>query len=1063
MRKATLFLACMLMAFNAFAQLSRVTGTVLSAEDGEPIIGATVTVTGTNNSTATDADGKFTLSNLTAKDKSVTVTYIGMESVTASIEQDMTIKMHVKSQMMDEVVVVAFGKQKREAFTGSAGVLKGDEITKLQVNDAVTALDGKVAGVQILTSNDPSGEPEITIRGIGSLTAGTDPLIVVDGMPYNGYLRDINPADVDNISVLKDAASNALYGARGANGVVLITTKSAQRGSTRATVDMKWGANTDAKVDYNIIDNPGEYYEAQYLALRNYYTRSQGYSMQEAHIRANNNLGASADLGGLGYIVYSVPRNQTLIGTNGKLNPNATLGNRIDYNGMTYMVRPDNWRDYGIRDGFRQEYNVNLSGGNDKYSFYGSLGYLDNEGITYGSHLRRYTARLKTEYQAYPWMRIGATAGYTHTESDANNEAFDVCHNMAPIYPLFIRDGNGKILTDNHGPRYDYGDGTNAGLQRSIEQSSNPLQNDHLNTDKLNTNAFNMQGYANIDFLKDFRLTINGSVYVLETRYNIAINPYYGYTTETGGYVYTDHYRLTDTNFQQLLNWNHSFGLHTVEALIGHEYNRYSTTDLNASRNNVAMFDENIELDGAIVNGSINGNKSMYNIEGYFGRVQYDYDNRYFASASYRRDGSSRFHPDHRWGNFWSAGAAWIINKESWFPQTPAINMLKYKLSYGEQGNDNIGDFRYCDYYTIENSNDEVAVLFSRKGNPNITWETVGSLNTGVEFDLFNSRLGGSIEYYNRKTTDMLTVTETPASLGYTYYYANIGDMRNQGVEITLNATPIRTSDFTWTLNGNISIEKNRVLKLADDKRQDMLDGHAGYQSGWFFYGEGLPVYTWYMPKYAGVTTNGQPMWVSTEANADRDASGQPVMKNGQYATSDYSKSEYMDCGSALPKAFGGFGTTFTFYGVDLSAQFNFSIGGKKLDYGYQTLMAPPTSGITGYNIHRDAVYGSWSETNTTADTPRWQYADTYTTSTSDRFLTDASYLTFKSINAGYTLPSKWTKVFGVERLRVYFTVDNVAYWTKRKGFDPRTVTTTGDATQYSPMRTFMGGLNVQF
>ena len=302
MRKVTLFLAFMLMAVNAFAQLSRITGTVLSDDDGEPIIGATVTVTGTKNSTSTDADGHFTISNLTPSDKTVTVTFIGMESVTAPIAPDMTVRMRIKSEMMDEVVVVAFGKQKREAFTGSAGVLKSDDITKLQVNDAVTALDGKVAGVQILTSNDPSGEPEITIRGIGSLTAGTSPLIVVDGMPYNGYLRDINPADVDNISVLKDAASNSLYGARGANGVILITTKSAQRGNTRATVDMKWGVNTDAKVDYNIIDNPGEYYEAQYLALRNYYTRSQGYSMQEAHLRANNALGGSADAGGLGYL-----------------------------------------------------------------------------------------------------------------------------------------------------------------------------------------------------------------------------------------------------------------------------------------------------------------------------------------------------------------------------------------------------------------------------------------------------------------------------------------------------------------------------------------------------------------------------------------------------------------------------------------------------------------------------------------------------------------------------------------------------------------------------------------
>ncbi len=1027
-----------------------VRGTVVD-EEGEPIPGATVRVVGSKLIQATDLDGNFAFPKLSTQYKTITVSVVGMNEAKVKIQPQMNIVMTAHEDMLDEVVVVAFGKQKREAFTGSAAVVKADDITKRQTSNPVEALEGKVPGLSMITSNNPANESTINIRGLGSINASTSPLIILDGQPYNGALKDINPADVDNISVLKDAASNALYGARGANGVIMITTKSAQKGSVKVNLSMKWGANTDSKVDYDVIDNIGEYYEAHYLALYNYNHRALGYTSAQSYLNANTTMiGTDTDAGGLGYILYTVPNGQTLIGSNGKLNPSAMLGNRVYNNGQFYTLYPDNWKDNAIRTGLLQEYNLSVSGGNSQSSTYFSLGYYDNEGVSYGSDVTRYSARLKADLQAYSWLKVGANASYSHTEYDSNTTSFEAVHNIAPIYPLYLRDGNGNVMTDARGPMYDYGDGT-VGFVRVQQKNSNAVQSDKLDTYKRNANAFTINGFANIDFLKDFRLTINGGVDIYEYRNNTAYNPYYGYYASLQGSVSVSHYRRTSTNFQQLLNWNHDFGKNHVEALLGHEYNRYSTVSLSGGKNNIAMFDQNQELDGAITNGDVSSSNTLYNVEGYFIRGQYDYDSKYFASASYRRDGSSRFHPDHRWGNFWSVGGAWIMTKEEWWPRSPLVNMLKFKISYGSQGNDGLGSSYYwTDYYNITNSNEQVGYSFYWKGNPDITWETTGNLNTGFEFEFFNNRLSGSLEYYNRKTTDMLYYKTVPSALGYTGYYDNIGDMVNNGLEATLNGVILQMKDFSWSVNVNFSWEKNRITRLPEDSKGQTLDGHQGYQGSYFFYGEDLPMYTWYIPRYAGPDESGQPTWYVT--NDDGTLS----------RTTNYDQATNYNCGSALPKFYGGFGTTVNAYGFDLTANFTFSVGGKKLDYGYASLMGSPYGSTIGMNIHRDALTG-WSETNTDAWLPRWQYNDTQNNVVSDLFLINASQLTFKTLQLGYTLPKTLTKKFFCERLRVYFSVDNVAYWTKRKGFDPRGSRHTYDGTEYSPMRTFVGGFNVTF
>ena len=1033
-------------------QTAHVTGEVFDASDGQSIVGATVKVDDSNKITVTDIDGRFSFSNLTASEKKLTVSYVGYGTVTVDIKPNMKVYLEPKAEMMDEVIVVAFGKQKREAFTGSASVVSGDEISMSQVSSPIDALSGRVSGMMMTDNNNPAASStasQIVIRGIGSINAGTSPLIVLDGLPYSGRMNDINPSDIENITVLKDAASNALYGARGANGVIMITTKSATRGTTKVTVGAKWGVNSDARVHYDYIDEPGEYYEAFYMGLMNNYRYKQGMSFQESHILANNTLAKPADENGLGYMVYSVPNNEFLIGENGKLNPNASLGNRVAYNNQIYTIYPDDWTKEGTRDGLRQEYNLSISGGSDKYTFMGTLGYLNNEGISKGSSMERTSARIKTTYNPFSFLRVGANASYTHTISNNQYSVFDALYTVAPIYPLYIRDGAGNIMYDAHGKRFDYGY-KDVGLERDADKNGNMIQDDLLDLYKTSVNAFSTQGYATFDFLKYFHLTVNGSVYITERRLTSATNPYYGWNVSLGGSSEINHYRSTDINYQQLLNYNRSFGAHSLDLLAGHEYTREEDTRVGGRKSKLADYAQNTELASGIILEMATSTRSLYNVEGYFLRGQYDYDNKYFANFSYRRDGSSRFAPEHRWGNFWSAGAAWILTKEDWFPQSHLVNMLKFKASYGEQGNDAIGSYRYVDTYTIKNSNDEISFSFDDKGNPDITWEKVGNFNTGFEFEFFNSRLNGGIEYYYRKTSDMLMYFTAPYEMGYAGYYDNVGDMVNQGLEMELSADLIANRNFRWNVGLNLTWEKNRVTYIPEETASSDIEGHHGYIDGSNFVGEGLPMYTWYIKRFAGVGENGEALYYKKDSE-------------GNISTTEYfDEASYFIGETALPKVFGGFTTSFNIFDFDINAQFNYSIGGKKADYGYMYLMTAPITGSTGAGLHRD-VFNSWTPDNPDSSQPMWYFDDSYSGSFTDRWLVDGSYLTFKNLSVGYTLPKKIAKNLRLSKFRVYGACENVAYWTKRKGFDPRGSFSSGSYGAYSPMRTISGGIQVEF
>jgi TonB-linked SusC/RagA family outer membrane protein len=1041
---------------------------VVRDDQGEGIIGATVSVVaqGVSKGAITDGSGQFLLMDVQPA-ALLRVSYVGMESVEVKAKPRLEIVLKSNDELLDEVIVTAFGTAKKSSFTGSAAVVGSAKIEQKQLTNVMQSLVGEVPGLQINPSTAPGSTQSMTIRGTGSIFADSDPLIILDGMPYDGGWNNINPQDVESITVLKDAASNALYGARGANGVIIITTKKGDAGRAVVTVDAKWGVNQRSVPDYDRVTNVGEYYEMYYKALYNYYT-SNGNSASTAHRRANETMFASSSEGGLGYNVYSVPDNEYLIGTNGKLNPNATLGRRIYRDGKTYLLTPDDWSDETYRTGSREEYNVNISGGNSQSTVYGSFGYLNDEGIVAASSYERYSARLRASYQVKKWLQFGGNMSYIRSNtnqvaadgsSDSDGQTIDsnvfsFAANMAPIYPLYVRDGNGNIVTDSNGKVYDWGNGKYNDLDASGQMLARPygantnlINSLYIESNKHIDNSLNADGYVDVSFLKDFKFTFKAGTSVWESKYTYQNNPYYGYYSDGGGVLTKQQNRTTTLNMQELLNWSHSYGKNNLTALIGHENYTYRYETLQASKRGATDYFGNQELNGYLTYPDAPSSYATdYNTEGYFFRATYDYDTRYFAQASFRRDASSRFHPDNRWGNFWSLGGAWLLSKEDWF-NIANVNSLKLKASYGEQGNDKIGNYRYMDLYKISNVDGQLSLTLYQKGNKDITWETGRNFNVGVEWEMYRGRLSGGVDYYNRTTNDMLLWFSTPSSLGYDGYYKNVGDMRNRGVEVTLAGTPIRTRHIDWSLNFNLTYNNQSVTYLPDENKTTMVDGYKGFINGTYYYvGEDLPLNSWYIAKYAGVSADGRSQWYYTDSDGK-----QQVTTNYENATKYIIKAEQ--------PVYGGFGSALNLYGVDINVQFTYQLGGKGLDTEYALLMTNPVVSQTGYAIHKDML-NAWSAENTDSNIPRWQFGDENAGAISDRFLIKNSYLALQNVQVGYTLPQRLYSAIGISKLRLYASGDNIYLWSKRKGYDPRISAGYG---VYSPMRTISGGINIQF
>ena len=546
MKKMKFFLAVLMALISnlAIAQNLTVTGTVKDSSTGEPVPFAAIQLKGTMTGGMTDGDGIYAID--VPADGVLIFSSVGYKDLEVEVAGKAIhdVMMDPDTETIEETIVVAFGTATKESFTGSATVVKSSDIQKTQSSDVTRALEGMVAGVQMTTPSGSLGSsPSIMIRGISSITAGTAPLYVVDGVPYSGDMNNLNAADIESMTVLKDAASNALYGARGANGVIMITTKKAKLGEAKINVDAKWGINTKALESYDYITDPGLYYQTHYNALYNYYCYEQGMSPEEANIKAATNLTGPATDGGLGYLTFTVPEGQRLIGTNGKLNPYATPGRIVNYKGEKYLLQPDDWMKEAYKTSLRQEYNVSVAGTTGNAQIFASFGYLNNKGIIDGEDMQRYTARIRTDYQAKEWFKIGMNAGYTNFtwnngNGDASGNIFSYATSVAPIYPVYVRNADGSVKIDSNGlEMYDFGDGMNAGLSRPINGNMNALRTVTLDTNNSEGNAINGTGYAEVKFLQDFKFTFNAGIGVDETRCTTISNMYSGQFAANGGII----------------------------------------------------------------------------------------------------------------------------------------------------------------------------------------------------------------------------------------------------------------------------------------------------------------------------------------------------------------------------------------------------------------------------------------------------------------------------------------------------------------------------------------------
>ena len=1065
MRKIVYSLIALLIAGTMAAQNVQISGIVTDADDGEPMIGVSVAVRGTTIGTATDLEGRYNIS--VPSNSSLTFTFVGYveQTVPVSGKKVINVAMESDARSIDEVIVVAYGTATKSAFTGSAAVVKSDAIEAHISTSATKALAGTTPGVQFISSNgDPAsgGSQTIRIRGYGSDIASSAPLYIVDGMPYDGSISDINPNDVESMSVLKDASARAIYGARGANGVILITTKKAGGNVPNVKFDAKWGSNSRLIPNYDVITDPGQYYETYFKLLYNkqFYA---GKSEAEAYSIACNQL-YDANNGGLGYRIFSLPAGQQLIGTNLKLNPAATMG----YSDGEYYYQADDWYNETFHNSFRQEYNLSFSGSADKLSYYASIGYLDDGGVVNHSSYQRYSGRINVEYKPKDWMKFTSNIGYSHTSSEApeyggsygsSANLFYITQTMGPIYPLYVRDANGNIMYENGRIQYD----ANQTNFRRPGTVGNAVRDNEFNRSRTYADVLNANAGITLTPVKGLSLSANLGVFNDNTRSNYLYSQYAS-SSSTDGAGSTSHSRAFDITSQLLANYKVEFGKNSIDALLGYE--RYNVTSQGLSAYNDHLFDPfNGELGNAHGKASMDASSSTtgYLTQGIIARLQYEFDERFFLSGSYRRDASTRFADGHRWGNYGSIGGAWLMSKEKFMSGVSWVDMLKLKASYGVQGNDNLNNlgtyFPYADQYgvTYNEETGEYSMSLIYKGNEDITWETSHSFNAGFEFGLFNGYLNGSVEYYNRKTNGLLYLKDVPLSSGNPtgYYPVNSGSLRNSGVELALDGIILHNKKVDWSWNLNLSHNKNTILSLDEAIPED------GEKGSYRIKKVGGSLNEAYLLQYAGLSEEGEALYYMDEKDKDGNVTA-------KVTTLDPTKATKYDCGTVDPVIFGGFGTSASFHGFDVSVQFAYQLGGKYYDGAYQSLMHTQSS--PGQAMHKDLL-NSWTPDNTDTDIPRMDGNVLLAQSACDRFLVSSDYLTLNNAQIGYTFPSRIAKKMRLGSLRLYVAGENLFMLSARKGLDPRYGTGLGSMTyasglnngSYSAMRNVTGGVTVTF
>ncbi|MFN8264963.1 MAG: SusC/RagA family TonB-linked outer membrane protein [Chitinophagaceae bacterium] len=1039
-------IVCMLMLLLAssltlMAQTKKVSGK-LKDENGNPIVNASVFVKGTSTGTTTKNDGTFSLNVPVAAKTLVisSVNFVTKEVAIGNGEVIVTLTASV-GEMTEVVVTVPYGTVKKSTFTGSAGTINAATIQKQQVTSVTRMIEGIIPGVATTNGGGtPGGGTDIRIRGFGSINASSSPLIVLNGIPYDGSISAISADEIETIDVLKDAAAANLYGSRAANGVIMITTKKGKKGPAIVQASIRHGVSTRAIPEYDRV-GVKDYYELFWEAYRNSYVYASNQSFATAGVNASNVLTSSS---GLVYNAYNVPGNQLVDPVTGKLNSSAQL------------LWDESWEKALFQDAQRTNVNLNISGANDKSTYFISGGYLNEQGIAKFSGYERYNFRTDLTSQATSWFKVGLSAdGASDKRSGlfatgtATSNPFYYSRQMGPIYPVYQRNPTtGAIVVDANGQSVlDWGVPTQMGARPYAANSNllGSLARDIREQKRLNAN---INTFAEISFLKNFTFKTTYALNYFVVDQLTYQNNEFGDAAGVKGRVTQTNTNSVSSTGNQVLSWDKKIARHNVRALVGHENYQFRTKYLSATKTGFNYPGQTALNNGTVVEAPPSSAEDVRRIESYFGSVNYSFDNKYLVSGSLRTDGSSRFAKDVRWGKFYSFGLGWRLKEEKFMKNAKWIDDLKLKASYGESGNDDIGlYYQYVNYYYADGFGNYTAP--DRLANPGLKWEGNKALSYGAEFVLFKRRLSGTVEYFNRVSNNLLFLVPLPPAQGFNGgQWQNIGESKNYGVEIQLGYNVIRNKNFDWKIDANVTSFKNKLTKLPPTQKL------TGIVTGNKKYTEGRSIYDFWLREFAGVDpATGLALYYRNVLGTDGKPTGERQLTN------DITKADYYYVGgSSIPKFFGGITNSFRYKDFEISVLTTYSYGGKFYDANYASIMHSGSAG-TAWQID---ILNRWQKPGDVTNVPRLQNA-TNQDGASSRFLFDASYVNIKNISLGYNLNSELIKKIRVKDAKFFVSVDNAYIFTAKSGGDPQQNFDGNVSATYPSYRTITVGTTIKF
>ena len=1001
-----------------FAQKRAISGVVTSADEKEALIGASISIKGNENvGTITDINGKYTLQ--VEPDQTLIVSYIGMKTMEVHVPHKnsvLNIVMEPESMNLDEVVVTGYGNFTKSSFTGSANTLKADMLKDIPVMSVEQKLQGMTTGVNITSSSgQPGANQNIRIRGMGSFNASQEPLFVIDGVPVTSgslsaggsdaaYMNNsktnimstLNPSDIENITVIKDAAAASLYGSRAANGVILITTKKGSAGKAQVTLNVS-GGFSNAAVDFRPTLNGDQRRDLLYEGLVNY---AIDQNMTSPTDYADQEIGQYAYVPSMGYT---------------------------------------DWRKELLRTATQQDYEASVSGGNERSTYYASLGYNKQEGLAKNSSLDRYSARLNLTQKVGKYGEVGANMMFTQMNQEMNEERGSainpfLCVAMTMNPSMTVRDEEGNYIGAYEG------------------STLNPLRDIMTDYNRVRMTRMFSTGYASIEPLKGLKLKETLSYdYTIQkdSRYYNPLSsagPKSGSDAQTAkGFIeYGKFISSTSINYVRTFAYKHH-----LDVLAAYEIENYQTDKASGMKSKLPP-DILTEPDNAAVLNSFISSTQDYRMISYLSRLNYDYDDRYYLAGSFRRDGSSRLSPDNRWGNFWSVSGMWNISNEAFMkPVKKVLNDLKIRASYGVNGNQPNSLYGYMGLYSYgQNYMGASGSYESSQPNTNLGWEKNYNLNIGLDFAFIN-RIFVSLEYYNRDTKDLLYNLPISATTGFTSYLANVGQLNNKGVEFELRTLNFVSNDFNWTTVFNLTHNRNKIVSLNGQLDQTI-------EGTWYIHKVGLPYYTFYVKEFAGVNSqNGKAEYYKNTVNEDGTID--------RSLTTNPNEAESIPYKSVNPKVSGGLTNILNYKWLDLSFTLTYSLGG----YSYDKLGTSIENGTESiytsrYNLPVYAL-DRWQQAGDQTDVPRFVFGEKASVTNSSRYIHSTDHLRLKNLTLGFTLPDQWTNKALISKARVYFSGSNLLTWAKWKQYDPETPVNGEVYCEAPPMRTFSFGVQLTF